>query len=900
MNQKNPIIKATFIVFATIWIAMNLYTLFTDPVWFWENIPNMIHGAYVTFVGCVMGVLITAGLILLERSLAQMKLQGGSFNGVLSSIGPVPILAPPARRVKAKESLPIESERVKQWIEANKTTNPAYVTLFMAVWRTLSAHKTHPASHRKGGHGGRTLAEHCMAVADTALELAPSWSYDGVYIKRPGKSPKLIIAKRDAHYVFDPLDPIIPVLALAHDLGKIEAYKLQADGTVVTSETGTQQDYTGVMHDRLGSRILARISEFWDLPPNDTRTLSRVISHYHHPSDFPVDKDGLSIDDRMTALMEFLILADTTTGQRESGISAAAANEDTISETEAEEIYDAFVSCVTEKGRINGTGDSETDRIFKIGQKHGSLIYLREAQLLSAMCRKLGVSIEAGRGRFILLNRILSILAEKSMLSTVHNGVDFKAYQPLFFVRFYHSEESNVIASWRETIIISPTVKNSELLALVSLPALATVAKVERPYFAHLAEIAEPSKLMDMVEQAFGQAVTDTVREGLHLTDAAAPPVLNAASTSNAHSPAITVAVHSAVAPTAGGLPGVANAEATSPPVSPAAKPAQPPTMQAEVAAAASVASVAEGPDASGSSDGIDWNCLDEEVKRNGFQTTNQVSVTPSIPTAVPTLKTGNIPPAIPQVELCEGGMSLASPNPDGDLIADDLNLVLVDTLIDTTHGYAETADLSEPMTPEVISDVPEGDDLSFMEANTAEGPLGIPETHDRGTVVQDVPKEAISKYKKQKQEEKNIGNLEQLRQSADPSQFLQQLTSETGKKRGVRKLSASLGMGHDRNALYELKKQAAECGNLSLPTVAAEDLAKHSFEVFQRIIQQEIENGRLHSLAEIDGKYFILQSVIEKLFPEKNLSEQLPEQFVERRSTRAGIVLLVPVAVER
>lgn len=396
MNAKNPIVKATFIVFATIWVAMNLYTLITDPVFFWENIPNMVHGVFITFVGCVIGVILTAGLILFERSVAQMRLQGGSFNGVTSSIGPVPILAPPARRAKAKECLPIESERVKQWIEANKVAHPEYVTLFMAIWQTLSAHKTHPASHRKGGHGGRTLAQHCMAVAETALELAPGWSYEGVYITRPGKSPKLIIAKRNANYVFDALDPIIPVLALAHDLGKIEAYKLQADGTVLTSETGSMQDDAGVKHDALGARILARISEFWELPPRDTEALTTVIAHYHHPSDFPVDKDGLSIEDRKTALMEFLILADKTTGQRESGISAATANEDTITETEADEIYAAFVSCITEKGRINGTGDSETDKVFKIGQKHGNLIYLREAPLLAAMSRKLGLSIEAG------------------------------------------------------------------------------------------------------------------------------------------------------------------------------------------------------------------------------------------------------------------------------------------------------------------------------------------------------------------------------------------------------------------------------------------------------------------------------------------------------------------------
>ncbi|WP_194713339.1 HD domain-containing protein [Noviherbaspirillum soli] len=897
MNQRNPIVKATFIVFASIWIAMNLYTLITDPVFFWENIPNMVHGAFVTLVGCVMGVVITAGLILLERSLAQMRLQGGSFNGITSSIGPVPILAPPAKRAKAKECLPIESERVKQWIEANKTTNPAYVTLFMAVWQTLSAHKTHPASHRKGGHGGRTLAQHCMAVADTALELAPTWSYDGVYIKRPGKSPKLIIAKRDANYVFDPLDPIIPVLALAHDLGKIEAYKLQPDGTVLTRESGTEQDDAGVEHDRLGSRILARISEFWELPPNDTRTLSRVISHYHHPSDFPVDKDGLSIDDRMTALMEFLILADKTTGQRESGISAAAANEDTISETEAEEIYDAFLSCVTEKGRINGTGDSETDRSFKIGQKHGNLIYLREAQLLAAMCRKLGVSIEAGRGRFILLNRILSILTEKGLLFTLHNGVDFKAYQPLFFVRFYHSEESNVIASWRETIIISPTVKNSELVALVSLPALATVAKVERPYFAHLAEIAEPSKLMDMVEQAFGQSVIEAVREGLNISDAVAPMVLNAVSPSNAPSPANAVVAHPAVTPTAGWLPGVASAETTSPLTLPAAAQVQPPAVEAKGAAAGSVTSVAQATDASDSLAGIDWKCLDDEVKRNGFQTTAPITEALPIPAADPTVNARDILPAIPSIGLCEGGLSLISPDQHGDLIADDLDLVIADTLTDTTHGYAEPADLSDPMAPEAISDVSVGGDSAIMEANTTEGPLGIPENHDRGTVIQDVPKDPTSKYKKQKQEEKNMGNLAQLQQMAEPPQLLQQFMSAKGSKRANGKLAASLGTGHNPPTRYSPDSEKLDLTAPQPQMPHREHPRKNSYEVFLVLVQHAVENGSLHSLAEMDGKYFILQSMIEKVFPGKDMAEQLPEPFVERRTTSAGIVLLIPVA---
>lgn len=899
MNAKNPIVKATFIVFATIWVAMNLYTLITDPVFFWENIPNMVHGVFITFVGCVMGVILTAGLILFERSVAQMRLQGGSFNGVTSSIGPVPILAPPARRAKAKECLPIESERVKQWIEANKVAHPEYVTLFMAIWQTLSAHKTHPASHRKGGHGGRTLAQHCMAVADTALELAPGWSYEGVYITRPGKSPKLIIPKRNANYVFDPLDPIIPVLALAHDLGKIEAYKLQADGTVLTSETGSMQDDAGVKHDALGARILARISEFWELPPRDTEALTTVIAHYHHPSDFPVDKDGLSVDDRKTALMEFLILADKTTGQRESGISATSANEDTITETEAEEIYAAFVSCITEKGRINGTGDSETDKVFKIGQKHGNLIYLREAPLLAAMSRKLRVSIEAGRGRFILLNRILSILTEKGLLSTLHNGVDFKTYQPLFFVRFYHSEDNTLIASWRETIIISPTVKHTELLSLVDLPALATVAKIERPYFAHLAEITEPSKLMEMVEQAFGKAVIEAVKEGLNIDEPVLPKPGNITATVASAAPATGVVRVAAVPPAPEALSVNLTAHNTALTRAPATVPMQSPVAQASTATAGSVSAAAQVSNTADTNADLDWQCLDEEVKRNGFETTESDSL-PVIDSGLAISGENDSLPSILSVETDGEDLSLVASSPEVDLTADDLDLVAVSSQEDIAQEYSAPVTLAEPAEMEAVSEMDVVADSKLVSEKPNEQPLGIPESHDRGTVIQDVPKDPISKYKKQKQEEKNNGNLDQLRQSADPSQFLQQLTSEKGKKRGTRTLAESLGTGNDTAAMYVRKRDKAETEIGVLSALPEESLKKTSFEVFQRLVQRAVENGKLHPLAEIDGKYFILQSMIEEVFPNKNIDEQLPKEYVERRTTRAGTVLLVPVKEAR
>ncbi|MBK4738921.1 hypothetical protein [Noviherbaspirillum pedocola] len=120
MNQKNLIVKATFIVFAFWWTVCNLYTLITDRKWFWESIPLMAHSLYQNVAGFFVGIAFTASLIFLVRTVALNRLQPGSFNGVTSSIGPVPILAPPAKRVKTKDFLSIESERVKQCIEANK------------------------------------------------------------------------------------------------------------------------------------------------------------------------------------------------------------------------------------------------------------------------------------------------------------------------------------------------------------------------------------------------------------------------------------------------------------------------------------------------------------------------------------------------------------------------------------------------------------------------------------------------------------------------------------------------------------------------------------------------------------------------------------------------------------
>lgn len=47
-------------------------------------------------------------------------------------------------------------------------------------------------------------------------------------------------------------------------------------------------DERGVIHDKLGPRIIAKMPEYWTLRPQDRSLLSMAVGHYHHPSQFPL------------------------------------------------------------------------------------------------------------------------------------------------------------------------------------------------------------------------------------------------------------------------------------------------------------------------------------------------------------------------------------------------------------------------------------------------------------------------------------------------------------------------------------------------------------------------------------------------------------------------------------
>lgn len=385
MNANNRIIRAAALVFGFWWLVFTLVEFGGAPLEVLENWQYLGGTVSRWVLGVVAGLIIGVWYIWFGRVTAMNRLfkgkLGNRLNGVRSTLGDVPMPARAPKRVENQaKRLPIGSELVNAWVAANGENYPQHVQFFWAIWDTYSAHQQFPASHRKGGHGNRRLWEHCLAVADTALADAGAYVFDGVYVKARGKPKFKIIDLKNKEYRFDPQDPLIPILALAHDIGKLEAYVLAPDGSVITKEEGsalTPQDDNRICHDSLGARILARFPEYWALPARDRTAINLVIGHYHHPSQFPVDRNGLSLDDRMTALMEFLILVDKKTGMAESNITDSM-NEQEITEEESSSIYHCFVDIITEFGRVNGTGDKARDSTLKIAQKHDGLIVVKE------------------------------------------------------------------------------------------------------------------------------------------------------------------------------------------------------------------------------------------------------------------------------------------------------------------------------------------------------------------------------------------------------------------------------------------------------------------------------------------------------------------------------------------
>lgn len=449
-----------------------------------------------------------AAVILVRRELARSRIQPTALLGIECSIGEVPTSfnALPRIRDPQKERLALPPA-LDMWMAQAKATWPAHHNLLLAVWDTYCAHKHYPASHRRGGHASRLLHEHCAAVAVKALELAPGFEYSGVYVKARRRKTFKVLDKKDPGYKLLPQDPLIAVIGMAHDIGKLLVYRVSAKGDIVANaeEAGntSHDDDKGVVHDVLAPRLLSRMPEYWELPDHDREALSVALAHYHHPSDFPIDKYGLPVDDRAAALMGILVAADRAVGVEETGVSASQDQE--VDDYDADQVWEALVSVLCEPGRINGTGDPEKDASVRIGQKHEGKIFIREHDLRNLVLKKLGETISSGPDRYKITCAILAALYDRGLLYAEHRSASFSPHLPMYSVGLYHGKTTKHITDFAPAIVMhSPPPTMAELGRLTYLADHVATAVIKAASFYHLPVPPSESWIQEKNAAAFG------------------------------------------------------------------------------------------------------------------------------------------------------------------------------------------------------------------------------------------------------------------------------------------------------------------------------------------------------------------------------------------------------------
>ena len=169
--------------------------------------------------GCVCVVL----WIYIERTERRYGLMAEDVRGLVSSIGPVPMLLQPppeAASLPSFQAPDVPDDFYVRWLAHFDRTHPKHTALMRRMMRVMQAHRQLPASPVEGGHGGRTLLQHSLLCGYLMHDLARDFKYEGA---RSKNTARLLLPLVDPNYQFNPEDPLCVLIGIAHDLGKIES-----------------------------------------------------------------------------------------------------------------------------------------------------------------------------------------------------------------------------------------------------------------------------------------------------------------------------------------------------------------------------------------------------------------------------------------------------------------------------------------------------------------------------------------------------------------------------------------------------------------------------------------------------------------------------------------------------
>lgn len=514
-DARYKLLPSTVVVFVTWWIGLTLYDVIADPVYYARHLPSLLSNVLHTGVWWGFGLMTGGSVAFLyhwhRRGVLKARLAGTALRSYYSSLGPVPILkgAPPAAKTLPPLStydIPDDganrlSLEVEQWLLMAAQSHPKHHALMLAILKVMVHYANAPATHIRGGHGGRSLIQHSLLTGKAAIATARTWEYKG---KRNPQTGKIDLPLTNPHYVFDRNDPLIALVSVSHDIGKIEMYKWSKDGHGLVYDPSGNIEVVRKDHDTPGALMLARMPELWELPDEDRRILLQVVAHYHKPQFMPLDPQRRAVTDREHALLELLIKADSMAGKVEAGelapnslfngmaLLAAEAAEESLAPPAytPDQLWQAFFALVSEPGLVSGK-DVFSSRA--IGQKSNGLVFLKENELRLALIAKLGISgtHRFGDGRYKLTQDLMEILEQKGALYQSHNGLAYSYKRALFRVRFINSRDGKVYGPWPTVVVIKPGPELPTLSALLDHPSN---YEIERPVFGENSALNKAAK----------------------------------------------------------------------------------------------------------------------------------------------------------------------------------------------------------------------------------------------------------------------------------------------------------------------------------------------------------------------------------------------------------------------
>jgi hypothetical protein len=503
-------------VFSFWWAVLGAWTVFNGEVELVPALEASFNVVLIWLIGGVLGAIGGITWVVLERQARKEGLVADKVRGLACSIGPVPMNAKAPGRattLPSFEGIPdVPPEFFPDWIARYQQTHPAHVGLVKAMLQVYEHTKHLPATHVVGGHGGRTLLQHSLLVSYQMQNLAFKWSYTGLR-DRTGK--KVLLKLRDGSYEFDPNDPLVLIVGLAHDIGKIEAFIIE-NGKIV----GSHHE-----HDLTGARMMARMPEMWDIPDADRVALLLAIAHYHHPMELPLSPDRRAIDDRTIAVMELLIKADFVASAIErKGVTPSEQDytqemdEREKSDLTDENLWIAFSEILNETGRINSADlNYNVGTICQVAGQNAMRLVLHEPSIRGALMRRLGLmeSTQMGDGRHPLTVRLLKLIDEHSLLIKSFKELTYSAESALWSVSFYGKKktrgtnEAARLTGWPAAIIMLPSI--SPFVA--GLPSYPWTGQVERGTMGEARAKAPGSAAEDAPADADSSAQTETAEQ---------------------------------------------------------------------------------------------------------------------------------------------------------------------------------------------------------------------------------------------------------------------------------------------------------------------------------------------------------------------------------------------------